>query len=85
MLMLWKHGANLLDVGHAAQAPSSRERAEDLHVTVLPLGEALVLAALACRAHLRVALVHQHAVDALRVDAAGVFIRGLAVAARDLG
>lgn len=31
------------------------------------------------------ALVHQHAVDALRVDAAWVLICGLAVAAGDLG
>lgn len=74
----------LLDVRHGTQTPAAGQRSVDLHRTVLPLGEGLVLAPLPCSAHLRVALVHQHAVDALRVGAARVLVRGLAVATRDL-
>lgn len=75
----------LPDVSFGLQAPAPCQRAEDLHLGVLALGEALVLAALPCRAHQRVALVEQHAIDAFRVQAAGVLVRGLAVAAWDLG
>lgn len=54
-------------------------------MSVLTLGEGLVLTSLPRHTHLRVAFVHQHAVDALRVDAAGVLIRGLTVATWDFG
>lgn len=74
----------LLDVRHGTQTPAAGQRSVDLHRTVLALGEGLVLAPLPCGAHLGVALVHQHAVDALRVGAARVLVRGLAVATRDL-
>lgn len=75
----------LPDVCLGLQAPASGQRAEDLHLGVLALGEALVLAAFTSRTHQGVALVEQHAVDALRVQAAGVLVRGFAVAARYLG
>ncbi len=55
----------LFDVVNTAQPPTSRQRSEDLHLAVLPFGEALVLAALTCGTHLWVTLVQQHAVDAL--------------------
>lgn len=48
---------HLFNIVHAAQPPASRQRPEDLHLTALPFGEALVQAALACGTHQRVALV----------------------------
>lgn len=80
-----KQSIYLSDVCFGLQAPASRQRAEDLYLRVLPLGEALVLAALPSRAHQGVALVEQHAIDAFRVQAAGVFICWFAVAAWYLG
>lgn len=74
----------LPDIVDATEPPAARQRPEDLHRSVLALGKALVLAPLSCRTDLRVALVHQHAVDTLRVHAARVLVRGLAVTARDL-
>jgi len=75
---------HLFDVKDGAEPPAPGQGPEDLHGGVLALGVGLVLAALAGHAHLRVALVHQHAVDALRVHAARVLVRRLAVAARHL-
>lgn len=56
---------HLFNIVHAAQTPASGQGPEDLHLTALAFGEALVQAALACGTHLRMALVQQHAVDAL--------------------
>lgn len=74
----------LLDVRHTDQTPAPGQRSEDFHRCVLALCEGLVLTPLPRHTHLRVALVHQHPVDALRVDAARVLVRRLTVAARDL-
>lgn len=79
-----RDSAYLLDVVTAAQAPAPGQRPEDFHLRVLALGEALVLARLPRWADLRVAFVEEHAVDALRVHAAGVLVRRSAVAAWDL-
>lgn len=57
--------AHLFDVVHTAQPPASRQCPEDLHLAVLPFGEALVLAALACGTNLWMTFIQQHAVDAL--------------------
>lgn len=54
----------LFDAPFGAQAPAAALGFDDLGVGVEPLGEALVLAALPSRAHLRVALVLQHPVEA---------------------
>lgn len=48
---------HLFNIVHAAQTPASGQGPEDLHLTALAFGEALVQAALACGTHLRVALV----------------------------
>lgn len=57
-----------------AKAPASCQSPEDLHLAVLAFGEGLVQAAIARWAHLGVALVHQHAVNTLRVDATRVLV-----------
>lgn len=44
----------------------------------------MILASVPCRAHLRVTLVHQHTVNALRVDAARVLVKCLAVTSWNL-
>lgn len=83
--MTRKERTYLPDVCFGLQAPASCQRAEDLYLRILALGEALVLAALASRTHHGVALVEQHAVDALGVQAAGILVCGFAVATRNLG
>lgn len=57
--------AHLFDVVHTEQPPASRQCPEDLHLAVLPFGEALVLAALPCGTNLWMTFIQQHAVDAL--------------------
>lgn len=75
---------DLSDVPLGNQAPSLAVCPDDLGLGVLALGEALVLAELPGRAHLRVALKHQHPVQTLRVEATRALVRGLAVALGDL-
>lgn len=75
----------LSDVCFGLQAPASCQRAENLNLGILALGEALVLAALPSRADHGVAFIKQHAIDAFRVQAARVFICWFAVATRYLG
>lgn len=70
----------LSDVCFGLQAPASCQCAENLYLGILPLGEALVLTTLPCGADQGVALVEQHAIDAFRVQAAGVFVCWLTVA-----
>lgn len=74
----------LLNAPLGAQAPAAPLGFDDLGVGVEPLGEALVLAALPGRAHLRVTLVLQHPVETLGLQPAGVLVRGFAVTAGDL-
>lgn len=78
------HNPYLFNVPLGDQAPAFALGPDGLGLGVLALGEALVLAALPGRAHLRVAFVHQHPVQAFGVEAAGVFIGGFAVALGDL-
>lgn len=78
------HKPYLFNIPLGDQAPAFALGPDGLGLGVLALGEALVLAALPGRAHLRVALVHQHAVQAFGVEATGVFIGGFAVALGDL-
>lgn len=75
---------HLFNAPLGAQPPAAALGFDDLGVGVEPLGEALVLAALPGRAHLRVALVLQHPVEALGLQPAGILVRGFAVTARDL-
>lgn len=79
-----KQSTYLSDICFGLQAPASSQRAEDLYLGILPLGKALVLAAHPGRADHGVAFIEQHAIDALGVQAARVFIRWFAVAARYL-
>lgn len=69
----------LFNAPFGPEAPPAALGFDDLGVGVEPLGEALVLAALPGRAHLGVALVLQHPVEALRLQPARVLIRRLAV------
>jgi len=75
-----KQSMYLSDVCFGLQAPASCQRAENLYLGILPLGEALVLAALPSRADHGVALIEQHAIDAFGVQATWVFICWFAVA-----
>lgn len=75
---------HLFNAPLGAQPPAAALGFDDLGVGVEPLGEALVLAALPGRAHLRVALVLQHPVEALGLQPARVLVRRFAVTARDL-
>ena len=75
----------LLDVRHSTQAPAAGQRPVNLHRCILALSEGLVLTTLPCRTHLRVALVHQHSINALRVDATWVLVRRFTVTTGDLG
>lgn len=77
--------AHLLDVSQGDQPPAFPGGLDDLGVWVEPLGEVLVAAALAAGTHLRVALVLQHAVQALRLEAARPLVRRFAVTLGDLG
>lgn len=81
---LGENNSYLFNVPLGHQAPAFAISFDDLGLGVLALGEALVLAALSCRTHLGVALVHQHPIEALGVKAARVLIRGLAVALGNL-
>lgn len=74
----------LLNAPFSAEAPAAPLGFDDFGVGVEPLGEALVLAALPGRAHLRVTLVLQHPVETLGLQPAGVLVRGFAVTAGDL-
>ena len=74
----------LLNAPFGPEAPASPLRFDDFRIRVEPLRKALVLAALSGGAHLRVTLVLQHSVQALGVQAAGVLVGWLAVAAGDL-
>lgn len=74
----------LLNAPFGTEAPASPLCSDDFRIRVEPLCKALVLAAVPGRAHLRVTLVLQHAVQALGVQAAGVLVGRLAVAAGDL-
>lgn len=56
---------HLFDVFHGKETPALAGSADDLSVRVLALGEVLVVAALAGWAYLRVALIQEHAVQAL--------------------
>lgn len=75
-----KQSMYLSDVCFGLQAPASCQRAENLHLGILSLGEALVLAALTSWADHGVALIKQHPIDALGVQATRVFISWFAVA-----
>lgn len=75
-----KHSMYLSDICFGLQAPASCQCAENLYLGILPLGEALVLAALPSGADHRVAFIEQHAIDAFGVQAAWVFICWFAVA-----
>lgn len=84
--MLFTHThTHLLDVFQGEEAPALASRTDDLGVGVLALGEVLVVAALTGWAHLRVALVQEHAVQALRLEVARPLVRRLAVTLGDLG
>lgn len=74
---------HLLNICFCPQAPTPLQGAENLHLGVLALGEALVLTAPSSRAHRGVTLIQQHAVDAFRVDATRVLIGGFTVATGD--
>lgn len=80
-----KQSMYLSDVCFGLQAPASCQRAENLYLRILPLGEALVLAAFPSRADHGVAFIEQHAVDTFGVQAAWVFICWFAVATWYLG
>lgn len=62
--------AHLLDVPQGNEPPAFSRGLDDLGVWVEPLGEVLVAAALPAGTYLRVALVLQHAVQTLRLEAA---------------
>lgn len=76
--------AYLLNAPLGPEAPASSLSLDDLSVRVEPLREALVLTTLSSRAHLRVALILQHPVEALGLQATRVLVGGLAVTAGDL-
>lgn len=80
-----KQSTYLSDVCFGLQAPASCQRAENLYLRILPLGEALVLAALPSRADQGVAFIEQHAIDAFGIQATWVFICWFAVATWYLG
>lgn len=75
---------HLLNAPFGPEAPASSLRFDDFCIRVEPLCEALVLATISGWAHLRVTLVLQHSVQALRFQAARVLIGWLAVTAGNL-
>lgn len=75
---------HLLDVSQGHQPPAFAGRLDDLGFRVEALGEVLVAAELPAGTHLRVALVLQHSVQTLRLEAARPLVRRLAVALGDL-
>lgn len=77
--------SDLLDVPQCDQPPAFARSLDDLGVGVAALGEVLVAAAIAAGAHLRVALILQHAVQTLRLEATRPLVWRLAVALGDLG
>lgn len=79
-----KKASHLLDVAQADQAPTFAGGLDNLGLWIQTFGEVLVTAALPTGTHLRVALVLQHAVQALRLKPTRPLARWLAVTFGDL-
>lgn len=73
----------LFNVPFCCEPPTAPFRFYNFCFWVEPFGEALILAALSGRAHLGVAFVLQHSIETLGLQAAGILIGWLAVAAGD--
>lgn len=77
-------GSHLLQVLLGLQPPAPALGLDELHLGVEATRKALVVAAVASGADLRVALTLQHAGETLRVPATGALVRWSAAAAWDL-
>ena len=77
--------AHLFNIHQRLEPPASWLCAIWSALWILALLEALVAAGLFGWAHRRAALIHQHAIQALRVGTARVFLIRFTLAARDLG
>ena len=73
----------LFDICFCPETPAPLQCAENFHVWILALAEALVLTAPSSRTHGGMALIEQHPVDTLRVYPTGVLISSFTVAAGD--
>lgn len=71
---------HLLNICFSPETPSPLQCAKNFNLWILALSEALVLAAASGRTYCGVALIEQHAVDALRVYPTRILVSSFTVA-----